>query len=339
MQTAPAYSFSRLILLDPDRPIRTAAIMFIIMDACLIAGTLVFDGITEDHPYFTLADEGLGVEILIAILLNFTWLFTITAHALLIKQRAPHTGTPRRSYVERLLPFVGLFGLIIACFAPLLEQSDANWNPYDVSLWWWSVGWHRVLTAAIGWEGGLMIGAMLINADRLNKRAQAMPFNLFDRNAVTETAKQGLFNALVVILLPATLLPFFVDSRYWVLLAFLFGLTVSFSLIGLLFPSLGLRKRIVAEKSAALSKVEQQLIALTQSAARHEKTSDQSFLPAPDDLAQINQLLDYQAHIRAIPDWPFDRSVFARYITFLLIPLITWTGGAVAENFIGKFLD
>lgn len=333
MQTAPVYSLARLVLIWPDNIFRVTSFLFGGMAIVLLLGVAIFGGIPDDHPYLDIATEGYGLEVLIAIMLNFTFLFAITAHALLIKQRVPLLNDTEQSKLESLHPLFGVLGLIIACTAPLLEQYENNWNPYDVSLWWWSVGWHRVLTVMIGWEGGLMIGSMLINANRLNKQAQSTDFDLFDRTKITQTARQGLFNALVVILLPATLLPFFVDERYWLLMAALFALTVSFSFIGLLLPSFGLRKQILNAKSVQLGKITTALAALNETQNQSGEQFDTG------TLSEINTLLDYQAHIKSIPDWPFDRSVIARYIAFLIIPLFTWTGGALAEIVIGNLID
>ncbi len=332
MEKPPIYSVARLILLRPDHPIRNGVILFALLTAVLIAGTRVFGGIPETHPYFQYSDgEDFG-EILIAILLNFMFVFAVTAHALLIKQRQPENKSASQRSYWWLYPLMALFGLVFAGSAPLLEQSDIAWNPYNVSLWWWSIGWHRIATWFIGWEGGMMICAMLINADRLNKAAQTQPFDLFDRTAITATARQGLFNALIAILLPATLTPFLVDPRYWILFAAVMGIIILFSLVGLMLPSLGLRKRIVAAKANELEQVAAQIIAARQAGG----VSDTAM--SHDQLARLNTLLDYQAHIQAVPEWPFDRSVLARYGIYLLIPLGTWTGGAIVENIIDGFL-
>ncbi|MEN8723380.1 MAG: hypothetical protein ABF335_10870 [Alphaproteobacteria bacterium] len=332
MEKAPRYSLARLMPIGTAKPVNMGIALFALLTAIMLAGAAVFGGITEDHPFAHLSDGNDSSELLIGTLLNLILAFMITAHALIVKRRPPHTPDMPGGITNRLYPTMAIFGLVLTLGAPLLEVSDTTWNPYDLSLWWWAVGWHRILTGLLGWEGGMMVAAMLINADRLNRSAQSQPFNLFDRDTVAQTAKQGLFNALIVVLIPALLTPFLVDPRYWILFSAVMGIVVIFSLIGLLLPSLGLRKRIVAAKTRELEHIRAQIITA-------KASLDQSGEGAQiDNLATLNSLLDYQAHIRAIPDWPFDRSILTRYGIYLLIPLVTWTGGAIVENIIDGFL-
>ncbi len=50
-------------------------------------------------------------------------------------------------------------------------------------------------------------------------------------------------------------------------------------------------------------------------------------------------LLALRQHLSEIREWPFDASTLRRLALYLLIPLVSWSGGALVERLIDAALD
>ena len=63
---------------------------------------------------------------------------------------------------------------------------------------------------------------------------------------------------------------------------------------------------------------------------------------APQHLAppsRIEELLSWEARIEAVREWPIDARALRRLGLYLLIPLLSWSGGALVERGIENLLD
>ncbi len=47
----------------------------------------------------------------------------------------------------------------------------------------------------------------------------------------------------------------------------------------------------------------------------------------------------WESRIEGVREWPFDTGTFARFGLYLLIPLASWSGGALVERLIDGLLD
>ena len=52
----------------------------------------------------------------------------------------------------------------------------------------------------------------------------------------------------------------------------------------------------------------------------------------------MHALLAYEARIEGVGEWPFDPSTLRRFGFFLLIPLVSWIGGALVERLVDAAL-
>jgi hypothetical protein len=52
----------------------------------------------------------------------------------------------------------------------------------------------------------------------------------------------------------------------------------------------------------------------------------------------MHAMLAYEARIESVREWPFDTSTLRRFGLFLLIPLVSWIGGALVERAVNAAL-
>ena len=55
-------------------------------------------------------------------------------------------------------------------------------------------------------------------------------------------------------------------------------------------------------------------------------------LGAGEQTARLDEWVAWEARIVAVPDWPLDAGSLARFALYLLIPLGSWSGGALVER-------
>ena len=53
----------------------------------------------------------------------------------------------------------------------------------------------------------------------------------------------------------------------------------------------------------------------------------------------MNEIVAYRQVVDGVREWPFDASTLVRFGIYLLIPLASWSGGAVVERVIDSFLE
>ena len=55
--------------------------------------------------------------------------------------------------------------------------------------------------------------------------------------------------------------------------------------------------------------------------------------------SRIDELLSWEARVEAVREWPIDARALRRFGLYLLIPLLSWSGGALMERGIDALLD
>jgi hypothetical protein len=199
----------------------------------------------------------------------------------------------------------------------LLADGDPTWSGHV--LWTWLL--NPSLFAALGWLAYL--GASSGRTFReVGRRARV---RWAHRESLAPFARVGLRQAMLWLVGSslASLL-FFEASVPGVVAAVLF-VTVAIGVASLLAPSRGVHERLREAKRAELAWVRDEI----ERAGRALRAGEGTRLPA---------LLAWQAHVAAAPEWPFDPRTLLRFGLFLLIPLGSWLGGALAERAVDAFL-
>jgi hypothetical protein len=60
---------------------------------------------------------------------------------------------------------------------------------------------------------------------------------------------------------------------------------------------------------------------------------------AADAARRLPGLLAFEARIEAAREWPFDAATLRRFGIVLLLPLVSWLGGALVERGVDTLLD
>lgn len=175
--------------------------------------------------------------------------------------------------------------------------------------------------------------AVRLHQDRVIERALAFlpQIDLLAVERLVPFARRGLRRALGLAVGVSLLIPaLFETARLaWVgpavgVLALAWGLAA----FGFVTPVLGLRRRIQAEKRAAL-------LAVRENIRKEEQALRQGAAPG----GRLADWIAYQSQIESAREWPFDVSTLVRFALYLGIPLGSWMGGALVERLVDRVLD
>jgi len=234
-----------------------------------------------------------------------------------------------------LLLWAGVTGAVVAFLAPLVEAGGSEeLHALDPRGWNNASVWHRLLSPCVGWWVGRLLAVMGIDSRRHSELAERIArIDLLDPGALVPFARLGLSNALRVIGAAAIFSFFLLDvQRYAVLVLIVAGIVVVAATAALLLPVRGVHLRIRAAKQAELDAVHQAIHGESSALAR-------SALARRSDPPSLADLVAYRELVAAAREWPFDSSTVVRFALYLLIPLGSWLGGAVAERLISALLD
>jgi len=165
---------------------------------------------------------------------------------------------------------------------------------------------------------------------QLGKRVEV---DLLDLSKVLVFARKGLRSVMIWVLISS------VFSMFWVLDSagrvniVLPALVLVLVAVALVAPTLGIHRSIRVAKTNEL--------ALLAEAIRTERAS--ALAPrhagAPPEDARLGNLIQYQAFIKAIREWPFDLSIVSRAFLLIVLGAGSWLGGAVVERLLNVLLD
>ena len=96
-------------------------------------------------------------------------------------------------------------------------------------------------------------------------------------------------------------------------------------------PVRGVHRCLREQKKAELDRV--------RAAIRGDRSSlVDSRIAGQADAISLADLIAYEARIESVREWPFDTSTPSRFGLFLLIPLVSWIGGALVERVVNAAL-
>jgi hypothetical protein len=232
----------------------------------------------------------------------------------------------RSASERRVLLLAGPIGLAInLVFLTVgLSPGEVTLNPAD---WTPETAWHRVLSFFMGFWGLRLVAVLVIESGRLSDLAAFIrDLDLLDMSPLDAFTRQGLTHALLWIGSTAAFALFLVDLDYLPMFAVILIGTVPVAAVVLLWPLRGVHRRIIDAKHAELRWCRARL-----------RTAREAF-DAGDDRGRIDELVAWEARIAAVREWPLDASAYQRFGLYLLIPLGSWSGGALAERLIDALL-
>jgi hypothetical protein len=156
--------------------------------------------------------------------------------------------------------------------------------------------------------------------------------DLLDLAALSPFSAVGLANATYWFI-GSALASFLVASNanIWIV-GLVITATVGVGVVGLILPSRGLHLFIRERKRGELTRIREAI------ANEREDLFSAAAGPASGAL-RMPSLLAYEARIESVREWPFDTPTLSRFALFLLIPLVSWIGGALVERVVDAALN
>ena len=229
----------------------------------------------------------------------------------------------------RGLVITGILGLAIAFAAPYMVPPVPE-TPWSLSTWTPEVAWHRVLGPLLFvWQLWLVYAVITVSM-RLSRIAKRLRnINLLDLSPLAPFTQQGLTNALLLIGLLSIWSLMMLETGFGQLMIVIGGSTLVVTTLALLSPVRGVKNRIRQSKESELAWVNGEI-------TKHRNTFRNS--DASRRSGEMADLISYRSLVESVPEWPFTTSTYARLVLYLLIPVVSWSIGIVAEEVVGRAL-
>jgi hypothetical protein len=234
------------------------------------------------------------------------------------------------SYRWWSLAVVGI--LAVALVAGMtIETTPAPQDPWAWGQMLPEVRWHRVLGLLAGWWAGCFFYALFAESHRLSLLTERLgPIDLLDLRPLMPFSRQALRNALLVLGFVSVYSFFLVEPRFLTMVIGMWIGAVVVAVVIFLLPILGVHRKIGAAKQAELDWCRG---ALRQARSALRNGASDSRGPQMDEVVAYRQVVD------GVREWPFDASTLLRFAIYLLIPLASWSGGAVVERIVDNLLE
>lgn len=225
----------------------------------------------------------------------------------------------------------GLVGLLVLPVTALLVDRDpdlyfqrAYWNVTH----FWTIG----MGALLCWNGGVLIHAIFSHARGFSELARSIPrVDLLDLRPLAPFARQGMRAALPGVVFMSFLAFNLVDQGWLWAIAVLGVPAACWIAAALLIPLRGLRDRIREAKQSELARVNAAI-------RGQDRALADSPIAGRSPEPGLGELLAYREFVNAVPEWPFDAPMRARFVLYAALPIGSWLGGAIVERLLGAAL-
>ena len=229
----------------------------------------------------------------------------------------------------RYLVIIGLAAFATALLSPYVVPPvpEAPWNP---ATWSPEVAWARILgplTMVFSWWLAYAIISVSLRMSRIAKSLATI--DLLDLSPLAPFTQQGLTNALLLIGLLSIWSLMMIETGFGQIMVVIGGAILAGTIFALLAPVYGVHQRIRKSKEEALAWVNTELAA-----------EQPTFLApqAGQESGRMSDLVAYRSMVESVHEWPFTLSTYTRVALYLLLPVVTWGVGLVAEEILGNIL-
>ena len=234
------------------------------------------------------------------------------------------------SYRWWVLAMVGILAVALAA-AMTRATTPAELNPWSWGEMIPEVRWHRVLGFVAGWWAGCFFYAVFAESRRVSSLTRRLrSTDLLDLRPLMPFTRQALGNALLIIGSISVYSFFLVETRFLTMVIGLWIGAVIVATLTFMLPILGVHRVIREAKQAELEWCGDALMRAR--TALKEGPGEPQRLP-------MHEIVAYKQVVDGVREWPFDASTVMRFALYLLIPLASWSGGAVVERVIDSLLE
>ncbi|MDJ0786286.1 MAG: hypothetical protein QNK05_05725 [Myxococcota bacterium] len=189
--------------------------------------------------------------------------------------------------------------------------------------------WHRVLGMWVGWWVGEYTVSGVAEALRTSRSARHIgSLDLLDPTALEPYTRQALASLLASVGLGSIVSLFLFEGGYAPTVSLVWGITAVLGGLSMWLSLRGIHQRIREAKAAELERCRVGL-----RAARTALEAGRA--PEPP----LSEWVAWESRVQAVREWPFDAGALTRIGLYGLIPLISWSGGALVERVIDALLD
>lgn len=227
----------------------------------------------------------------------------------------------------------GLIGVALSLLIPLLADSPRVL--YDPHYWLPEMYWHRLTTPVLGWWLGRVATLVVTQSLRMRDLVERLPeIDLFDPAPLRPFVSQVSSHALVLAGITAVLALNLFEEHFGQMVGALAAMNAGLGALVVLGPLRGVRDRVREAKGHALTWCRREL---AETAAAFERPEGASAGASPS--GRMADLVAYEKRVKSVAEWPFDAVAVRRLGFYLLIPLLSWSGGAFVERLIDSLLD
>lgn len=229
----------------------------------------------------------------------------------------------------RALVMAAVPGFAMALAVPYIVQPVPA-TPWTASSWSPEVTWHRLLGPVISILGWWLGYAVVSVSSRLSRIARTLShIDVLDLSALAPFARQGLTNAVLLLGLIAIWSLMLLETGFGPMMLISGSIVLLVTVFALLYPVRGVHARIRQAKEAELSWANGEITTWRQSLQNADSNRRRG---------EMADLVAYRSLIESAPDWPFTTSTFTRLFLYILIPVLSWSLGILAEEIVSRAL-
>jgi hypothetical protein len=228
----------------------------------------------------------------------------------------------RRSRYVGVAGVLGFLALHVFFNLRLIGGGPAMWYP--------EMAWSLLALPLLGW---LLARSAFFTMGGANEAMRAsaseQKIDLLNLRPFYVGGRIGLRLALVWIIGCSITSLFLLQSQVGNRIVPMLIAGIAIAVVALVLPVRAVQQRIHRAKLAELALVDAEL----------RGTRDAALLGKDGPEGRLADLLSYRSYIESLREWPFDTSTFARFGLYLLIPVVSWVGGAFVERLVSSLLD
>ena len=232
------------------------------------------------------------------------------------RARARSPGAARLARAAALGAAVGVFVDLVGARA---ADAALFWRGHQI--------WVHLLNPMVFAALGILMATSNARAGVYQELGRRARVTLGDIAPLAPFARAGLRTALLWFLGTSLASLLLVDTDSPMLVISILVVTTAIAVASLLTPSRGVHERMREAKQQELGWLRVE-IARASAALRGGDAAGAAQLPA---------LLAWEERVASAPDWPFDAGTVARFGLFLLVPIGSWLGSALAERIVERW--
>jgi hypothetical protein len=228
--------------------------------------------------------------------------------------------SPGRATLARAAAVGFVAGVVVDVIGARAADARAFWIGHRI--------WVHLLNPMVFAVMGLLVATSAERAAVYQEIGRRARVTIGDIAPLAPFARAGLRTALLWFLGTSLASLLLVDTDSPMLVVSILAGTALFGGASLIAPSRGVHERMRDAKRSELTWLRGEIVR----AAGALRSGDAA------GAAQLPALCTWEARVADAPVWPFDAGTAVRFGLFLLMPLGSWLGGAVAERALNRFL-